>query len=115
MEHFPVEKAKVGGKTAKRAQVVSLHCAREADATSEGNTNSMSFEEWKFSFPWEVWYLGSEQRARKKKLKLLDLATDIQMKVEQTLTFSAFMILHKQLDKLQEQKCPSPNLEQCQK
>lgn len=86
----------------------------EADATSEGNTNSMLFEKWKFSFPWEVWCLESEQRARKQKLQLLDFPTDIQMEVEQIPAFSALMILQKQLDKVQEEKCPSTNLEQCQ-
>lgn len=82
----------------------------EADATSEGNTNSMLFAEWKFSFPWEVWHLGSEQKSQ----KLLNLPADIQIKVEQIPAFSALMILHKQLGKLQEQKCPSTNLEKCQ-
>ena len=57
MEHFPRGKAKVGEKAAKRAQVVALHFAREANAASEGNAlkkHSLSFGEWKFSFPWEL-------------------------------------------------------------
>ena len=56
-EHFPGGKAKVGGKAAKRARVVALHFAREANARSEGNTltkHTLSFGEWKFSFPWEL-------------------------------------------------------------
>lgn len=105
MEHFPGEKAKVGGKAAKRAQAVALPFARAPNATSEGNTltkHSLSFEEWEFSFPWELWYLGCKKKLRKKKLKLLDLAIDIQMKVEQVPAFSSLTFLHKPF-KLQKQ------------
>lgn len=57
MGHFPGGEAKVGGKAAKRAQVVALNFAREANATSERNTltkHNLSFGEGKFSFPWEL-------------------------------------------------------------